>query len=214
MQRVFCIGLNKTGTSSLNACFEILGLGPRAPRPDPARKRATRALFERGDYEPALALAARFRAFEDRPFNVWEMYRRLDERFPGSFFILTVREPEAWWKSVDHWIHVTKPHLRERYVQHLRAADDSKDSMLRGYLRYNQEVRDYFAGREDFLAFDPTAGLGWGPLCEFLRVPVPSVPFPQRNRQSYDAGDRERRRKGPLRKAWRRLRERVAALTR
>jgi hypothetical protein len=115
---------------------------------------------------------------------------------------------------VDHWIHVTKPQLRERYVRHLRAADDSKDAMVRGYVEYNRQGRDCFAGRADFLALDPTAGLGWGPPCDFLRVPVPNVPFPQRNRQRYDASDHARRRKEPLRKVVRRLRDGLAALAR
>jgi hypothetical protein len=85
---------------------------------------------------------------------------------------------------------------------------------VRGYVEYNRQGRDCFAGRADFLALDPTAGLGWGPPCDFLRVPVPNVPFPQRNRQRYDASDHARRRKEPLRKVVRRLRDGLAALAR
>ncbi len=218
MQRVFGIGFNKTGTTSLGRSLRILGIGPSAPPPaSPERHVANRALFDHGDYEPALQLAEPYRAFQDRPFNVWEMYRKLDERYPGSRFVLTSRSPETWWRSVDHWIHVAKPHIAKRYVEHLRVDDDSKTAMIDGYERYNQEVRNYFTGRTDFLELDFERGDGWKPLCELLELPVPDEPVPHRNRQSYDENDRRRfleqrwrQRLGPPEIGWP---KRVARLT-
>ena len=203
MQRVFGIGFNKTGTTSLGRSLRILGVSPSAPAPGSRERQiASRALFERHDYEPALELARPYRAFQDRPFNVWQMYRKLDERYPGSLFVLTSRSSESWWRSVDHWLHVAKPHMIPRYVEHLRVQDDSESAMVAGYESYNQEVRDYFAGRSgsDFVELDFERGDGWEPLCDLLGMPVPDESVPHRNRQRYDDSDRKRF----LERRWRR----------
>ena len=195
MQRVFGIGFNKTGTTSLGRSLRILGIEPTAPAPGShERKIANKALFESHDYEPALLLAEPYRAFQDRPFNVWQMYQKLDERYPGSRFVLTSRSSESWWRSVDHWLHVAKPHMIPRYLEHLRVDEDTEAAMVAGYESYNQEVRDYFAGRRgsDFLELDFERGDGWEPLCELLGVAIPNEPVPHRNRQRYDESDRQR----------------------
>lgn len=196
-QRVFGVGMNKTGTTSLKRCFGLLGLYPIAPNSleSAETRHAVRRLFDHGDYEPMLAIAARNRSFEDRPWNVWEAYRRLDERFPGSRFILTHREPESWWRSVERWITVVKPRMARKYRQHLRAASLGKADMIAAYERYNRAVTEHFAGRDDLLVIDFEKGEGWAELCAFLGVPVPDVAFPHVNRQSYDERDLERRRR-------------------
>lgn len=76
--RVFGVGMNKTGTSSLGRALRHLGVVPIARPKLSHRAGLVEALFERGDYEPALRYARMYRAFEDRPWNVWEMYRHLD----------------------------------------------------------------------------------------------------------------------------------------
>jgi len=207
--RAFGIGMNKTGTTSLRSCFDLLQLHPIAPRSHLSEegRNATAALIDFNDYEPALCFAARYRAFEDRPWNVWQMYRRLDERFSGSRFILTVREPEKWWGSVERWIKVLKPGMEERYLKHLRNSSLEKDEMIAGYLRYNREVMDYFEGRDDLLVIDFEQEEGWGPLCEFLDRPIPDEPIPHRNRQFYDDRDLEERAKRERKKGETKKRE-------
>ncbi len=187
--RIFCVGMNKTGTTSLMHALGALGVGEVAPRGRRLVRLAVRIL-RHYDYEPALREPGPHRIYKDRPWNVWDMYRRLDQRFPGSRFILSVREPEAWWRSVERWLAVTKPWMAELYRLHLRAPDLSKEAFLRGYEQHNRDVRGYFAGRDEFLELDVTAGLGWQPLCAFLGCAAPSSPFPHTNRQSYTEDDR------------------------
>lgn len=172
--RVFGVGFNKTGTSSFSRALRELGVHPVASQELVHRTGIIDAVLERGDYEPALRFARMYRAFEDRPWNVWEMYRHLDERYPGSRFVLTVRDEESWWRSVERWITVSKPHVAERYRLHLRVPSLERTAMVDAYLRYNQEVIDYFRGRDDdFLVFDVAGGDGWEPLCGLLDLPVP-----------------------------------------
>ena len=55
--RVFGIGLNKTGTTSLRLCLRKLGIGPAAPMDGEFRRPLLKALFADGDYEPAVRAA-------------------------------------------------------------------------------------------------------------------------------------------------------------
>ncbi|MEZ5571307.1 MAG: sulfotransferase [Halioglobus sp.] len=190
-QRVFCIGMNKTGTSTINHCFESLSLTPIAsPKAyDAAIRRQIEHFYKHKSYSQMLDLAEHYKAFEDRPWNMWTMYRHAHERFPDSRFILTVRDPESWWRSTERWITFTKPTVMDRYTQHLRVHDPSKESMTESYLRYNTEVQAYFAGSGKLLVMDLEKGDGWEKLCGFLGLPVPERPFPHANRQKYTPED-------------------------
>ena len=189
--RVFCIGMNKTGTSTMKHCFEALRLSPIASPVDMDREswRLIKQFYRDRNYEPILDMATHYRSFEDRPWNMWEMYRYLDKRFPDSRFILTVRDPELWWRSTERWINVTNPTVSQRYQLHLRSPDTSKSNMIASYIRHNKEIEAYFKGTGKLLVFNPEAGDGWDKLCQFLGVPVPDRDFPHANRQSYTADD-------------------------
>lgn len=219
--KIFCLGLNKTGTTTLGECLERLGFGPvvspdaiharlqpeswrellpdanalmlRPERPEaPFGEHPLRRLIEEvclgANYPLAVALARRFRTLKARPWNVPPMHRVFDEHFPGSRFILTYRDPESWWASVDRWLNVThrddEP-KRRRYLQHMGLEAVDRAAFLDHYARHNAEMRAWFAGRDDFLELDFEAGQGWAELCTFLDVPVPDAPLPHRNRQEY-----------------------------
>ena len=89
--KVFCIGFHKTGTTSLEMALKQLGyrvtgcFGTKDPE------------IASKVHELAYARAEKFDAFEDNPWPV--LYRELDERFPGSKFILTRRPAESWIRS-------------------------------------------------------------------------------------------------------------------
>ena len=183
--------MNKTGTSTLKHCFVELRLLPIAS-PSSANFMA-RGLFneilEKENYEPALSAASDYKAFEDRPWNVWEMYKHLDQRYPDSKFILTEREPELWWKSVNQWITISNPDRAKTYVKHLKASSVSKQEFIRGYLEYNEGVKEYFKDSGKLLTFNVEKGQGWEELCDFLKLPLPKVAFPHANRQTYSRLD-------------------------
>eukprot|EP00415_Alexandrium_ostenfeldii_P004330 UN4330 len=51
-----------------------------------------------------------------------------------------------------------------------------KEVCRREYLRDNEEVRRHVP-KDRLMEFSPD--MGWEPLCKFLGMPVPSVPFPR-----------------------------------
>lgn len=197
--KIFCLGFNRTGTRTLIEALEMLGFGPVAKPQvlhDSYRERfgeyPYRAIcdrvFDHGDHSLALEIAQEFRCFKDRPWNVAPMYRVLDEAFPGSRFLFTWRDPAKWWRSVDKWL-ARKEDGREakisRYLKHLGAEAVEREPFVSGYLAYNAEVRDYFAGRDDFCELSWELGDGWSELCGFLGMAVPALPFPHANRQDH-----------------------------
>ncbi len=98
MKKVFCIGANKTGTTSLAAFFRAHGytVGDQA---------AGERLFagrRAPDYrERVIALAATADFFQDLPFSGDDSYTFLAEAYPRAKFILTKRSSaDAWYRSL------------------------------------------------------------------------------------------------------------------
>jgi hypothetical protein len=186
--RVVCVGFNKTGTTTLGRCFDILGIGPVGEPRSPYMNyiELSKAIFDGNDYKPALSAAQYFRAFQDRPWNIGDMYQYLDINYPGSKFILTEREPESWWGSVNKWLtqsHENDINRLQRYLKHLNVDRFDKELFISRYQAHNASIRDYFSNRDALLIMDLTQGDGWEKLCSFLDLPVPNKPFPHANKQ-------------------------------
>jgi hypothetical protein len=192
--KIVCVGMNKSGTTSIRASLKLLGFGPQAGagKTDVRHKDLVMPILLRGDYEPALAFACDYRIFKDRPWNIWRMPELMDERYPDSRFILTERDPESWWRSIHHWMTVASPGSTRTILAHLRVPSIDRDAMIAAYLAHNEAVKSRFAGTGRLLVMDLARGDGWAQLCPFLGVPVPAEPFPHSNRQTYSDADRER----------------------
>jgi hypothetical protein len=95
--KVFCIGYNKTGTTTLERVLTTLGY--RMPSQATQETLVVEELF-RGNYKPLYALCRKYDAFQDLPFSQDVTYAVVDALFPGSKFILTVRDSNAWFESL------------------------------------------------------------------------------------------------------------------
>jgi len=96
-QKIFCIGRNKTGTTSVKAAFDELNyiIGEQ----DVAEHLFEQS-FLKGDYEPIIKYCQSAEVFQDVPFSFYRIIPHLDKAFPNSKFILTTRDtPEQWYKS-------------------------------------------------------------------------------------------------------------------
>ncbi len=182
--KVFCIGFNKTGTSSVAKALREAGYLPFAAPRDLDDTPFYPAVFS-GNFKPLVEAARHFRAFKDRPWNMCGAFRALDAAFPGSQFILTVRDEEAWWRSVHRWVTVEKPYMLTVYMAHLGASRFTRQAFIDGYRRHNEEIRAHFLARPNFLEMDLGAGHGWLELCGFLGIPKSDGPFHHINQQNY-----------------------------
>jgi len=172
--KVFCVGFQKTGTTSMRGALEILDyrVAGHFGVDDPEIR--SNALPQ------ALELARGYSAFQDNPWPL--LFRELDVSFPGSRFVLTVRDPQRWIESVvKHFGDQTTP-MRE-WIYGPGAPRGNEGVYLERFERHNREVREYFADRaQDLLEMDIEAGDGWEALCGFLGRPLPRVPFPHENK--------------------------------
>lgn len=176
--KIFGIGLNKTGTTTLGQCGKFLGFRCTSCDRDLLEDFVLRSDFTRiekkiNDYD----------LFEDWPWPL--IYKQLDQRLPGSKFILTVRKSEdAWLKSIKNHAMRTHPmkHCRKLAYGFNYPHKHEKD-YIEFYRRHNDSVRSYFKNRSgDFIELCWESGDGFDKLCGFLNCNAPDVPFPHANK--------------------------------
>jgi hypothetical protein len=173
--KVFGIGFHKTGTTSLRDALTMLGYRVAPPCFSKAE--------DLGDDLPerAMKFAEDFDGFQDDPWPL--LFRELDQRFPGSKFVLTVRDADGWYASVlRHFASRTTARRELIYGAGAGCPAGNEAIYKERYNRHNREVLDYFANRPgDLMVMDITKGHGWDELCAFLGHPVPDEPFPHKN---------------------------------
>lgn len=176
--KVFCIGFQKTGTTSLHAALTALGYKTAAVvgrdwTADRLRQEGARLCIE---------TAKDFDAAQDMPWPIF--FRELDAAYPGSKFILTVRDAEAWFASIANHFGDRPDHMQAFiYGSDAAAPAGNKQRYLEIYAQHEAAVRAHFANRpNDLLVMDLQSGAGWKELCGYLGAAVPATPFPVRNR--------------------------------
>jgi hypothetical protein len=205
--KIFCIGLNKTGTTSLVDAWRELGYDKIYSGIDKATLKKVmptgvkingRNIVKSGinnDFDILRSVISGYDCLKDRPFNTNHLYRWLDENYKESKFILTVRGEDEWWNSVNRWLtNSTKFHDTEDkrankiqlYKDHFNTTEFTKDSFIDYYRDYNSRVRKYFKGKSNFLELNICNGDGWKTLCSFLEKTVPNKEFPKSNINSYN----------------------------
>jgi hypothetical protein len=128
-------------------------------------------------------------------------YAQLDRAWPGSKFILTVRDKDTWLRSVEaHWrllaaVRTTMNARVREYVDFINACtygclDFSPERFSHAYDLHVRNVQEYFASRpDDLLVLKICEGEAWAELCGFLGLPTPTdIPFPHANRRRVAEG--------------------------
>ena len=134
--KVFCIGRNKTGTKSLSGFFRINGFS--VGNQEQAEQMMTD--WVRRDFKRIIAYCDSAQVFQDVPFSLDFTYQAVDQAFPGSRFILSVRRNALeWYRSI------TEHHSRRfSATRRLPTADELRDFRYRdkypGWLLFMQEV--------------------------------------------------------------------------
>ncbi len=170
--KIFGIGISRTGTSSLVVALNKLGISTIHWPLDMESICAHRASAD-------ITVACRF--------------QQLDQMFPGSLFIYTERSAESWVKSVEaHYQRVVDdPVLKDGEKLFAMEADiriygfkhPLECDFVEAYRRQHRAVLKHFVNRrEDLLRLNISAGQGWERLCSFLDLPILDIPFPHSNR--------------------------------
>jgi len=181
MTKYFIIGLNKTGTSSIRDALELsLRLPPSNPIIYRNHKeknirfnaRKIEYIFSLTD---SLIKNDNLTIFKDRPWNTG-CYKELNERYDNSKFILTIRDEEEWWISVQKWLSLKAiwgKNLDEKskaqklgwkikeYNAHFKSNSVNKKNYLKIYNYYNNSVIKYFKDKPNFRLLKINKNFDW-----------------------------------------------------
>ena len=180
-QKIFGIGQNKTGSTTLEAVLRYYGY--HLPNQHDQEMMITKQFFQ-GNYAPFKDFVAKHDAFQDLPFSQGHSFYICDALFPGSKFILTEREPERWFDSlcnfhkktygIEGFSSMTEQDVKEKFTylyegyahlvaeQFLTTIEDGeikvrwdllydKDFYIEKYVQRNNEIKAYFKDRPDDL---------------------------------------------------------------
>ena len=186
--KIIGAGFGRTGTDSLKTALEMLGFGPCYHMYEVLshqdRVDTWQAITQGGtpdwdtifqDYQAAVDWPAAF------------YWRELSAHFPDAKIILSLRDADKWYASMDKTIlqavrDSTDPqgfatHLLGRLVFDGKFND--RAAVIEAYDRNTRDVQAAFP-KEKLLTYQP--GDGWEPLCEFLGCDVPDEPYPHKNK--------------------------------
>jgi hypothetical protein len=187
-------GFGRTGTNSLKLALEQLGFAPchhmfevrDNPRQLPFWQRA--AAGEKLDWNEVFA---EYRACVDWPAA--HFWREIHAAFPTAKVLHSHRDENDWFNSVHETIYpamleweTAEGTRRDRLVmanelivnQAFDGRLSDKEHAISVYRAHEKDVRRTVPA-EQLLVFDVRQG--WAPLCEFLEVAAPDVPFPRTN---------------------------------
>jgi len=179
--KVFCVGLHKTGTTSFLKALTDEGykvatyFGVNNPH------------IQEDALIQGLKLSEKYDAFQDDPWYM--LYERLDEKYPGSKFVLTTRDSEKWFKSCVKYFGSESNAVREWfYGTGYDSPLGNKKRWIQRKEQHESDVREYFSNRSnDFLEIDITKGEGWEVLGPFLGLSKTSGLFPRVNTSAQQA---------------------------
>lgn len=193
--KIIGAGLGRTGTLTLKNALEVLGFGPCHHmfeiRKNPGLLPAWAALSEGGspDWESI------FRGYSSQVDWPGAFYwRELARYYPEAKVILTIRDPDAWFESMQKTI-VRSIGARNEHSDPVQKAISTMANNLIGknlfdgkitdrthcikvFKAHIDEVKSTIAS-ERLLVLDVKDG--WAQLCDFLSLDIPKVDFPVTN---------------------------------
>ena len=188
--KIIGAGVGRTGTASLKVALEQLGTGKSyhmtevLQNPPLGKAWVEAAKSGNGDWD---AIFEGYGSSVDYPGCTF--WRELADYYPDAKLILTVRDPVSWYESINETIMSQMlingakdspfGELMQRIVWGtVDNRMEDKEYMVSYFEKRTQEIIDAMPA-ERLLVFRVKEG--WGPLCEFLGLPVPDTDFPHIN---------------------------------
>lgn len=193
--KVIGAGFGRTGTHSLATALNQLGLGPCYTFHDIRKNLDHTSLWNDALDGKEINWDDIYRGYQSAV--EWPSVTFLPQlliKYPDAKFILTMREPEAWFESASATIfeglelsqyNPDKTKQATSVIKRRLILDTTfggkyreKVHAIKMYEQHIQMVQELIPSGQ-LLQFHVKQG--WAPLCEFLEVPVPAAPFPSGN---------------------------------
>ena len=190
--RIVGAGLGRTGTHSLKLALERLLGGPCYHMVEVIERHQEHvALWTQAAQGQAVdweRLMEGYVAAVDWPAAAF--WQELATTYPDAAVLLSVRDPDAWWRSMSQTILALAD--RDGHASGEPTTDwpwvlfgarfcerwDDETAAKQAYLEHNQRVRDTVPAPR-LVEWRP--GDGWESICTALGLPVPDEPFPHVN---------------------------------
>jgi hypothetical protein len=174
---VFGIGLPKTGTNSLTAALNILGIPTVHNRYQGTKINCLISANQSNNKKLLDPIDQEYQGFTD--FDGFEYYETLYTQYPDSVFINTQRDAVSWFNSRAISRKIKHSERRVFSYQDVCSISDEYVELLAQYFEKTREIQEFFRDKPHrYLELDICAGDGWEKLCEFLNLPAPRDPFP------------------------------------
>ena len=170
--KVFCIGSNKTGTTSLDSAMRTLGFTTMPEdlayqyltlvRDEQAQEKTFKRLLEKE--------TDKFNFFEDLPFCFKNNYKLIDEFYTDAHFILSIRDPEIWFSSCIRWIGKLDCETVYSGLWDIRFTIENKEEIISRYNKRNTEIRAYFSNKPGKLLVIQIEQANYVDLIKFLSL--------------------------------------------
>ncbi len=189
--KVIGAGFGRTATLSLKQALELLGFGPCYHMLEVFQNPLAPTSWERAARGEAMDWEEVFKGYSSTvDWPSCAFYEALSVRYPDAPVILSVRNPDKWFDSTqatifndidervkdqsNSWARMVKAIIVDKFDGRMH----DRAHAIAVFNAHNAEVRRVIP-KERLLVYD--AGEGWGPLCAFLRLPVPDRPYPRTN---------------------------------
>jgi len=198
--QLICVGagLPRTGTESMSKALTMLGFKPYHMKDNLSYHDSNtwRKIMDTGASVNDNIMAKRgYTASLDWPASYfWE--QQMEEN-PSAKIVLTTRTPESWVRSVmftvfsdycpargwPFWFFMWSLfglhyEMEKKFFAPDKWCLKDPEALKRGFIRHNEKVVNTVP-KERLLVYP--VGSGWEPLCTFLDVPIPDVPYPRSN---------------------------------
>lgn len=201
--KIFCIGLNKTGTTSVKKAFNDLGFKVG----NQAKGELLLNDYSKRNFKPIIELCKTADAFQDAPFSYPFTFMVLDVFFPNSKFILTIRDSDQQWynsmikfhskihtqsgniptekdlKNADYRYKGFAWEVRQK-VFGIKSGEDvyHKPTFLNYYNNHNHLVKEYFKFKDNLLIINVSNKDSYLKFCNFLEQKPLYEEFPWENK--------------------------------
>lgn len=203
--KIIGAGLGRTGTESLKKALEYLGYTKCYHMFELMKDGNMLDQWQRlrnGNLPDYDLLFKEYQSSVDFPSAIY--YREFMRQYPEAKVILTIRNADKWYDSAQKTIFkgMPKPIF---YILKIMSKFVKKAHLMLQVYEYAQELvkKEFFNARfkerayckdifnkwnEEVIRTVPKEKLlvfevkdGWEPLCKFLNVPIPDIPFPKSN---------------------------------
>lgn len=189
--KYFCVGRNKTGTTSLKKAFIDLGfiVGDQT-----VAEELYDLYFFQDNFDKIISYCKTAEVFQDVPFSYFKTVPYIDKSYPNSKFILTIRDDaEQWYNSITRFhsklfgkngripnVEDLKDakYLRKGFMYNTIKAHGTNDQdpynkqiMISHYNKHNRDVIDYFKNRpNDLIIINLSAEGAFKRFADFIGV--------------------------------------------